>query len=118
MTVKTQMIAIPETTLRQITKYLTEEPKTEKECLGEDETITYTTKFDDGIEMDIKCCGVQFNENESNTAWSEAVLFQNGCEVACSEPSDGFEGEWELEHDGVIYKTIIGAKTDKSKGDA
>lgn len=75
--------------------------------LGEDETITYTARFDNGIEMDIKICGVHFKENEDNTPWTEAVLFDHGCEVCCTEPSDSFFGEWELEIDGTVYKVLV-----------
>ena len=87
-----------------IERYLHKEPKDSSACLGEDETISVTTKFDNGVEMDIKCCGVQYKEGESNTAWSEAVLFKNGSQVACTEPSDTFDGDWELEcADGDTY---------------
>ena len=43
-----------------INHYLTEEPEDWHECLDEDDTISYTVCFDDGMEMDIKCCGVQY----------------------------------------------------------
>lgn len=86
-----------------INHYCEVEPADESECLGEDETISETVVFEDGAEMDIKCCGVQYQEGEINRAWTEAVLFKNGCQVACSEPSDGYFGEWELEADGVLY---------------
>lgn len=89
--------------LSQINKYLREEPKYESECLGEDETISVTAKFDNGIEMDIKCCGVQFEEGIGNTAWTEAVLFHNGSEIAHTDVCDTFEGEWELEDGDDVY---------------
>ena len=87
--------------------YLTEEPKDWDECLDEDDTIAYSVKFEDGKEMDIKCCGVQYNEGESNLAWTEAVLFDNGSEICCSEPSDEYLGEWELEEDGNVYAVNV-----------
>lgn len=95
------------------------ELKNEEECFGEDESIVYTAKFPnnydivytakfpDNYEMDIKCCGVRFEENGSNTAWTEAVLFKNGRSVACSEVSDDFFGEWELEANGCIFHVDI-----------
>lgn len=85
----------------QISRYLTEEPKSADECLGEDESISHTVKFENGYEMDIKCCGVQFDEkNDTNTAWTEAVLFnKDGHEVACSEVEGDYLGEWYL-YDG------------------
>lgn len=90
--------------LDRIQKYLDKEPSCEEGCLGEDETIIETVKFDNGAAMDIKCCGVQFEEGGSNLAWTEAVLFQNGKQVAFTEPSEDFEGDWELEDsDGNAY---------------
>lgn len=94
--------------VKQINKYLHVEPTCEEECLGEDITITNTAVFDNGIEMDIKCCGVQFDENaESNTAWTEAVLFENGSQVCYTEPSDEYLGEWSLEDNGNEYVVFI-----------
>lgn len=62
---------------------------------GEDCAIVKTAKFDDGYEMDIKCCGVQWDdEAEDNTAWTEAVLFHNGSEVTCTEPEAAYDGTW------------------------
>lgn len=96
-------ITVPKNKANQIMRYTDIEPSNKDECLGEDDTITYTAKFDDGYEMDIKCCGVQYEEGGVNTAWTEAVLFKNGSEVCCSEPSEGFFGEWTLETNGDEY---------------
>jgi len=65
---------------------------------GDDSTISVTAIFDNGSEMDIKCCG-----SNEEPAWTEAVLFHNGSEVCCSDPSDEFVGEWELRNDEDIY---------------
>lgn len=94
--------------LDKINTYLTIEPSCAEECLDEDDTIIYTAKFENGMEMDIKCCGVQYNpdaveDGDTNTAWSEAVLFRNGCEVANEYGEDSFEGEWAIEHDGDMF---------------
>lgn len=71
---------------------------------GEDETHTETAVFENGYEMDIKVSGVQYDcPGGSNSAWSEAVLFKDGCEVACTDPGDDLLGEWELEHDGCVF---------------
>lgn len=92
----------------QIHKHLTVEPTCADECLGEDIAITKTAKFHNGIEMDIKCCGVQYEaDSESNTAWTEAVLFKNGSEICCSEPGDEFMGEWILEYEGDEYVVLV-----------
>ena len=86
-----------------ITRYLREEPKDESKCFGEDSTITNTVAFGNGVEMDIKCCGVQFNEGESNLAWTEAVLFKDGSQVCCTDPYDEYLGEWICEYNGDEY---------------
>lgn len=103
----TRILTISKADAETINQYLTVEPKSEDECLGEDTTISYTACFDNGIEMDIKCCGVQYHENESNLAWTEAVLFENGAEVACTEVEDEFIGEWVCEYDNDEYVVIV-----------
>lgn len=103
-----QTIKIPKEKAKQINNYLQHEPTCEEECLHENETITNTATFPDNIEMDIKCCGVQYNKDESNnTAWTEAVLFQNGHEICCSEPADEYLGQWTLEYNDNEYTVII-----------
>lgn len=87
-----------------IYKALTFEPQDEDEqVMGEDDVICYTANFPNKHFMDIKCVGVQFNEGCCNTAWTEAVLFNNGAEVACSEVSEDYLGEWQLEYNGDTY---------------
>lgn len=101
-------IKISKREAEQINKHLHVEPTCADECLGEDITIVNTATFDNGIEMDIKCCGVQYNEDdESNTAWTEAVLFQNGNELCFTEPSDEYLGEWILEYNGDEYVVLV-----------
>ena len=99
-------VEISESRLEKIEHYLNDEPASADDCLSEDDTIIYTARFADGYEMDIKCCGVQFcaGPDETNTAWSEAVLFNpNGSEVANELGDDTFRGDWQLEHDGTVY---------------
>jgi hypothetical protein len=87
-----------------INRYLTVEPKDYGECLGEDETISFSVTFDDGNIMDIDCCGVQFREGESNLAWTQAVLFtKNGAEICHSEIEEDFFGQWILEANDNQY---------------
>lgn len=76
----------------------------------EDDRQTYGADFGkvfgNRMEMDIKCCGVRYEDGGYNNAWCEAVLFEDGCEVACSEISDDFFGEWSLTY-GDEYVTIV-----------
>ena len=86
-----------------IARAMSEEP-----LLGEDEAITNTCRFKDGMEMDVKCCGVQPEEGSDNLAWSEAVLFNEmGGEVARTDASDEYIGAWEVEYDGNIYCATV-----------
>lgn len=79
-----------------------------------DRTISVTAHFPDGVEMDVKCCPA-----DSGASWSEAVLFnQNGGELCCTEPDSTFTGNWELEHDGNVYKTVIEAENAGKPGPA
>ena len=84
--------------------------------MDEDETITHTAIFDDWVEMDIKVCGVQYDENtDNNNAWTEAVLYdENGYEIAFTEPQDDYFGEWRIASDNDIY--VANVKKEKNKG--
>lgn len=76
--------------------------------LGEDETISYTADFGNGMEVDVKVCGVQYEEESTcNSAWAEAVLFRHCSEVCCTEPDDEFFGQWQLEHGGAAYRVNV-----------
>ena len=90
-------------------KYLTVEPKSEEDCLPDGCQMVRTAEFDNGYEMDVKLCGVCYEEGGCNTAWTEAVLFKNRCEVACTDVADEYTGEWELEHDGNKFVVEVKA---------
>ncbi len=98
-----EVLYIEKETLDEYNKLLSTEPKTESDCLGEDETIIKTVDFENEFEMDIKICGVKFKDGESNLPWAEAVLFKDGNEVECTEPSDAFDGEWVIEYNGDTF---------------
>ena len=99
-----EKLVIPKEVGDRVDYLLTHEPATEDECMGEDETTCYTRRFyGTNIEMDIKLCGVQFWEGTENTPWTEAVLFEDGCEVACTDVSYEYFGKWEIEYNGKIY---------------
>lgn len=96
-------ITISKDELETINEYLNwEEGDDEDYHLSEDETIIHTAIFDNGMVMDIKCCGSQ-----DEAAWTEAVLFypENGAlyEVGCSDVEDTFDDEWELEYEDDKY---------------
>lgn len=105
---KMQTVRVEKNRAEWICGLLTNEPKDESECFGEDESFTVTATFDNGVKMDIKLCGVQYEEGGSNTPWTQAVLIApNGSQLAFTDPSDSFFGPWELEHDNVTYITVL-----------
>ena len=108
-------IYVPDRVLEQINRYLATEPKSADECLGEDGAIVYTANFGDGYEMDIKCCGVRYFEGDANMPWTEAVLFLNGSELRCSEPSEDFEGEWVITYGGEDFIVDIVPESKRSE---
>lgn len=76
---------------------------------SDDTVISKTAVFPDGVEMDIKACsGVDFE------GWTEAVLFNNGCECCCSEVEDAYEGVWGLERKGTQYIAVVIPETGNS----
>ena len=105
---KERTLAVPFRKAEQIRHLLEHEPANMAECMSEDETVTWTADFGGGYEMDVMVCGVQYDEDESDSLpWTQAVLFRDGSEVVCSEPGDGFFGTWELEADGTVYAVDV-----------
>ena len=102
-----QTITISKRKANYIDNLLLHEPTCESECFGEGETISYTARFSDGIEIDVKICGVKFKEGESNLPWVEGVLFHNGSEVECTEPDVDIWDKWNFEYEGKEYVLII-----------
>lgn len=102
-------IEIPEVEAEAIDRFLNENPKSEDECLSMDDTMSYTADFGNGIEVDVKCCGVDYDGSEDaiNTAYCEAVLFQNGYEQDCVEGDNDFFGDWEFESDENEYTVHV-----------
>lgn len=100
-------VIVPKEEAKRIDYLLSHEPKDASECFGEDEIISYTAKYKDGMEMDIKLCGVQYEEGSSNLPWTEAVLFKDGTEVSCCEPSDEFFGKWMFWYNGNHYFCLV-----------
>lgn len=88
-----------------VNRLLCNEPKDESEALGEDFTYTVTAYFNDCYSMDIKICGVAFDEYGVNLPYTEAVLFdENGKQVACTEPCDEFFGTWCIDEYAVTVE--------------
>lgn len=58
------------------------------------ETISYTIKFKQGVEMEIRLCFV-----DEGKPYTDAILYKNGQDINQSECEDTFLGEWRLEDD-------------------
>jgi len=69
-----------------------------KEC---DVLHTFTFDFGGKIEADIKVC------NGDTGPWVDSVLFLDGSEIQCLEPSDQLEGEYPFDYNGVKYTINI-----------
>lgn len=82
--------------MERINQLLHEVPRDASECMGEDETIMYTIDFPNNMSVDVKVCGVQFEDGNENLPWTEAVLFKDGYEISCTEPAEEIKGEWIL----------------------
>lgn len=96
-----QTIKIPKEEMKYINKLLTMtgDEIYQKFGLKRDETIVHTAQFPDNIEVDVKlviCDG-------DDTPFTEAVLFQNGCECALTPVEFEYGGEWDLEYNGIEY---------------
>lgn len=100
-----QRVSITPSLAKTIEGYLN--ASNEDEFQGEDNTISVTAVFPDGMEMDVKCCGCN-----NDPSWTEAVLFQNGSEVCCTDVEEEFLGPWELDFNGCRYIAIVSVSED------
>ena len=95
-------IVLDPQTVKQLQYWLTDNSDT-SERLGVDATFVRTAKFEDGFELDIKCCGC-----DDDVAWTEAVLFySNGQEACHTDVSDEYLGDWEIEWGGAVYRVHV-----------
>lgn len=67
-----------------------------------DEVISETAAFPDGMEMDIKACGEM-----DDPGWTEAVLFRHGGECGHTDCEEKFEGIWDICDGDVLYVTVV-----------
>lgn len=100
-----QRVSITPSLAKTIEGYLN--ASNEDEYQGEDNTITVTAVFPDGMKMDVKCCGC-----DNDPSWTEAVLFQDGSEVCCTDVEEEFLGPWELDDNGRRYIAIVSVSDD------
>lgn len=104
MTNKTETIKVPSTEADIIQRWLdSEKPISEA---GRCEVVTtYTAKFGDGIEADIKVC------NSESSPYIDAVLFEDGFEIGLLDVSDVLLGEYIFIVDDNTYTVLVEKRT-------
>ena len=84
-----------------IRRYMQCEPESKYEAyIGG--AIVYGAPYFNGYEMEVRCCGVcSYLPGDSNTAWGEAVLFDEHGDEVCYTPdvTDDIFGDWSLDGD-------------------
>ena len=89
------------------------EPLCEDEAIG-DQVIAHKVRFDDGYSMEVRVCGAPYRDGEYNSAWAEAILFNNVNEpVYTTAPDSSYTGLWTMHHNGNTYITEV--KVDENK---
>lgn len=72
---------------------------------GEDCVYRWTADCGNGIEVDVKVVDA---DKENGGPWSEAVMFEHGSEIACTDVGEDVRGEWLFEDEGITI-TVIGS---------
>ena len=68
--------------------------------LQDGQVVARTVNFDDGLHMDIRCCGI-----DDKPAFTKAVLLNHHNEELCSTTSQKFVQHWQLQYKGDTYAT-------------
>ena len=111
-----ETLYIDRATDKELKKYLGKNATREEDNLPEGTHFVITAAFPDGTEMDVKLCGVQYEEgSNSNRPWTEAVLFKNHAEVSCTEVEEEFVRDWEMPYDGNVYITHVRVLTEEEE---
>ena len=100
MTKQIRKIQIPSEQLKNLNKLLSQ---LERSPDYKDASVieTFTAKFDNGIEADIKVVN-------GDGPYIDPVLFKNGNEVQClQDPSESLEGEYIFEYKNQQYVVVI-----------
>ena len=87
----------------EINNYLHNEPASKDVALLEDDSISAIISFPNHKKMEISCKGVQYRKGNSNVAYTEAILSDNGKKVYCTPPMDYFNGTWKINYKGDTY---------------
>lgn len=104
MTNKTATIKVPTLEADIIQRWLDSE-KTIPDAGRCEVVTTYTAIFGGGIEADIKVC------NSESSPYIDAVLFEDGCEIALLDVSDILLGEYIFMVDEDTYTVLVEKST-------
>lgn len=63
---------------------------------GKEVTSIFTVFFHKDIFLEVKICGMKYEDEKYNLTWTEAVLFKDGVEISHTDPGEEIEGEWIL----------------------
>jgi hypothetical protein len=97
---QTETIEIPKKELDVLNKML----ESQEEIRDEPDVIeTYTARFTDGYEADIKVCN-------GDGPYVDAVLFLDGSEVCVLEASDQVDGIYQFHHMNRSFCVIVNEK--------
>lgn len=105
-----KVLTLPASTIKHL-RHITESRFDDRSAMpmGEDDVESYLVTFDDDTVMDLRFCGVEFEEGSDNAAYTEALLIREDTSIALSDPSDfAVDDEWELsDDDGNVYVVTI-----------
>lgn len=115
----TQTIIVDENTAKRIRMDLQPDADLQHiwDFYGCDYTESYSVKFENGYEADVKICCTNFGRNQSsNPLWTEAVLFNpEGGQENVTDVDDKFFQDWEL-FDDDDNKYVIHIKIENNDG--
>lgn len=77
------------------------------------ELPVWSVDFGNGMEMDVKLCCGDVVTAEENPLWTEAVLFLNGYEVACTDGYSTLRPYYELHHGDTAYRVTVRVEGEK-----
>lgn len=107
-------IYIPIKDAEEIDYMLTHEPKSKAECVPEGEVLGYIINLASPYCMVIRICGVEYEPDGHNLPWGEAILYEDGIEVACTDAISKFFGEWKITYKGEEFVVCIEREQQKN----
>lgn len=79
-----------------------EKHRLSKNLMGENDIISNTVKFGNGVTMEIRLCGSRYYY-----PWTEAILSKDSQEVCRTRPRGFYFDRWDMEYEGDVYSVIV-----------